>query len=200
MSEKKTLGDLLGGLGQPQGSPFVALLSTSTAGSYRVRATQLDLGFFVGSNGGESQSRKVFYPNMTSTSSFSMTIAFPDYEGRERFSSWLRNFMKKTVNGKGFRASIRIDVPSHDFSRVAIPTGPLTYGEGVKDVGYFVSVRFTGASDPINAEDRKARSFFQAPKKDKGAGKFYYPATTVFGSEESESNVFDAPIFDGLRF
>lgn len=173
---------------------YNALLTTDTAGAYRVRAIRLDLGFDVVSGSAEGKRRKVFYPGTTTTSAFTMQVAFPSWESREKFNKWLAGFMNKTIAGRGFKAAMRVEVPSRDFARNAVPLGPIQYGEGLTDVGYTCDLNFVGATNPldINFDSKRSRSYFAPPAAGGATSKFFYPSgVQVSGAESLDGALFD---------
>lgn len=176
------------------GRGYNGTLATADFGSYRVRCIDIGQGVNIISSEAEGSTRKVFYPVVTTSSSFGMTIAFPTYEDRERFNKWMNGFMDKMAAGRGFRATMHITVPAREFTRDAVPTGPIQYGEGIRDVGYTTNLSFVGASEPldINKSTRKVRSYFQFPKKNRGTSKFFYPmGTQLTGLGELAGSIYD---------
>ncbi len=175
-------------------SGYNGLITTDTAGTYKVRVEEISQPATIISKEGKGRSRRVYYPIVTSTSSFDLSIVFPSWAAREKFNIWMSRFMEKTVNGRGFKAAVQVDVPSRDFSRTGIPTGPLSYGEGLTDVAYPLTVEFTGASDPleISLEEKRARSYFVPPKKGRSTSTYFYPA----GRQLSGAGALDENIYD----
>lgn len=182
-----------------------ATIRTGKHGSYRVRAVGLGYGLGVIATQEESKQRRAFYPLVTTSSSFTITLAFVSWEERERFNKWMSNFMEKVVNGRGFHAAMEIRVPSRDFIRTAVPEGPIEYGEGVTDVGYEMSISFVGSSDPVDpSKGAKAAelAYFEMPGKKKGRqiSKHFYPAGhQLAGTGDLDGAIFDHSFGDEQR-
>lgn len=176
------------------GKGYNGLITTDSAGTYKVRVTRIEQNATIISKEAQGRTRRVFYPTVTATSSFTLGVIFPSWESREKFNIWMSGFMDKVVAGRGFKAAVQVDVPDRDFSRTCIPTGPLQYGEALSDVVFPMALRFTGSSDPlkIDLENKRARAHFVPPKKGRDTSIFFYPS----GKQISGPGVLDEGIYD----
>lgn len=178
-------------------SDFSGLLTTSISGSYFIRVTQIQHGLNIIATTGTAAKRKAFYPVVSTAADFTISIAFPDFEGRERFTNWMSDFMNKVTSGRGFRAAMKVEVPSHDFSRMAIPQGPLKYGDAVTDVRRDLDITFTAASDPTDLRlgtKHSGASYFQLPHRG-GASQYFYPrGTQLSGAAALEGSLYDGAL------
>jgi hypothetical protein len=172
-----------------------ATISTRGFGSRQVRAMTVDFGLaIVASSDNEGRSRRAFYPKVTSGSSFTLGLGFISWGEREAFNRWMSRFMEAVSTGAARHGSMTVRVPSRNFVRVAVPEGPLEFGEGVGDMTYRTNVSFVGASDPVNVAlgARMAGvSYFKGPGKHQ-VSRFFYPAgRQIGGSESLEGTLFD---------
>lgn len=171
------------------------IIRTEVAGSYRVKVVRLGHGLGIIANSGQAARRKVFYPVVTTSSSFGMTVAFSSWEERERFNNWMEGFIDKILNGRGFKAAMFVEVPSYRFTRVAVPEGPILYGEGLTDVGYETNISFVGATDPVDpTKGPKAAdlAYFRLPRRGSEVAKHFYPAADqLSGQSGLEGALFD---------
>ena len=175
-------------------SEFNGVFSTKNFGSYKVRIDQIQYGLDIIASQGESGVRQAFYPVAYDGSSWSMVLLFTDYADREKFNDWLRTYMEKVVQGHGFYASMTVNCPVRNFTRVGIPQDQIDYGEGITDVGYKVSLNFLGVTDPTDPNKsvlNSGISYFQWPKKDKTTRYFYPASKQLAGAADLAGTIFD---------
>lgn len=175
-------------------TPFNGAISSDVVGTYRLRVRRLTLGLNVVSSEAEGRERRVFYPATTTSSAFIMEIQFPSYESRTKFSTWLESYMHGVMSGRGFRAAMKVTVPSRNFAREAIPVGPVLYGEALTDTVFSVQLNFVGAADAldISLETKKSHSYFVLPKKGVATSQFFYPGgQQLTGAQSLEGSLFD---------
>lgn len=185
---------------------FNGSVSAEGFGTKKVRIERLIFGLGIISSEAEARNYRVFYPVVTTGSSFTMEIAFVSYEEREAWSNALKKFAEDTVYGAVSSGVMTIRCPSFDnFFRTAVldKDNSIEFGEGVKDLKHTASVRFCGASDPTNLKlgQRMAGiSYFKGPK-DNEVSKFFYPGgVQVKGAESLEDALFDPAATTGGAF
>lgn len=193
---------------------FNCRLSVPGYGRTAVRTMELLYGVNIipGSDVNEAGNRRVFYPLVTTSSSFGMVIVHTSRRDRNQFNEWLRGYMRAVTGNRRINASMKIEVPARRFVRRGICSGTLHYGESIGDLdsgstgqygqddpdtgrGFFQTVLdFVGASDPISALGRRtvpAASYFIGPGGRK-AQHFFPAATQVSGRESLEGTIFDS--------
>lgn len=176
---------------------YNATLSTATEGSYDVWCSAIVKGISINAAEGEASMRRVFYPQVITSSSFTAVLIFRSWRDRDQFDIWLSGFMTKVATGKGFQGSMKFDVPDLGFTRVAVPTGTIERGEGLTDVGYSMTLKFIGATDPTHpmvGSKKTGISYFRLPTRQKEVAKYFYPA----GQQVRGAATFEGSLFDGV--
>lgn len=172
---------------------FTGRIATNGYGSRAVRVIELAYGLgIISTESGESRHRRAFYPVVTTSSSFGMTVAFTTWEEREAFNRWITRYMRGVSTKAGTNGYMRIDVPSRRFERIAVFEGGIEYGEAVGDLAYTAKLDFCGSSDPIDGIKavKQNLSVFRLP--DDKIAKFYYPAgNQLSGAASLEGTIFD---------
>lgn len=173
---------------------YNAMLSTKNFGKRGVRIVSITYGIDIIGTEAEAAERTAYYPVAYDGSSFGISLAFMDWEEREKFSEWMRAYMEKVLSGHGFYASMTVNCPARDFVRVGIPQDQLEYGEGLTDVGYTVTLNFLGVTDPTDPNSsvlNSGVSYFKWPKKDTTT-KYFYPASKqLAGAASLDGTIFD---------
>lgn len=184
---------------------FNGSVSAEGFGTKKIRIESIVFGLGIIANEDEARRRRVFYPVVTTGSSFTMTIAFISYDERTAWSSALQRFAEDTIDGILSSGVMTIRCPSRDFLRTAVldKDNQIEFGEGVGDMKYTADVSFCGASDPTNLDlsQRMAGiSYFSGPKRDQQSQYFYPGGRQIKGAEDLDGAMFDPADTSGESF
>lgn len=180
-------------------SGFNGTISARGHGTRRLRVMGLEFGLnIIATSDNQARTRRAFYPLITTGSSFTMTVGFVSWEEREGFNRWMSNFMDDVSSGTARYGTQTVVVPSRDFQRVAVPESEIEYGEGVGDMLYLSSVKFIGASDPLNTDltmKQMGTAYYTKPRGSSEAQFFHPLGTQVAGAESLGETIFDTTPF-----
>lgn len=183
---------------------FNARISSEGIGSRRIRVTGLGIKIgIVSTSEGEARSRRSYYPVVTTSSSFTMQVAFVTYEERERFNTWIRGYLEDLSEGRARSGFMTVVIPFMDFMRTCVLETPLDYGEGLTDLGYVTEMGFIGASEPMDINlGPKARgvSYFKKASDDTTSRYFYPAGRQIKGAEALDGTIFDPNAPSGMPF
>lgn len=193
---------------------FNCRLSAPGYGRTAVRAMEMLYGVNIVPGAGssdEGRSRRVFYPLVTTSSSFGMAIVHISRSDRNGFNKWMRGWMQAVAGNQSVGGGMKIEIPGRRFVRTGVCTGTLHYGEAVGELdsgasgqfsnddpetgrGLFITMLdFIGATQPISGvgtSNVKGDSFFVASTL-KRAAHFYPAANQVSGASSLEGTIFD---------
>lgn len=165
-------------------------LVTDGFGSFNVKVMRLGLDLSIVSSTEDASTHETFYPADVTSSDFYLILAFSTWSERERFNRWMRRFMESVFQSKATSAKMKVVVPSHDFSRSAVPQGPIQYGRGSRDVAYFVRISFVGAIDPA---DKVEASVYRPAQTGAKVSSHFYPAgTQLKGAAALDENLYQS--------
>lgn len=162
---------------------FNGKFSNSFNGTYIVKIKDINYGVTITAAEEEGRTYKVFYPARTEESAMNIVIEFAKWEQRERFNKWMRTYLDKLLNSSGQSTQngwMRVECPGRKFSRIAIPTGRLEYGEGALDTGYTLTITLMAADDPSKAADA---SRYQGPSNKVVSSTFYPTGQQLSGTD-----------------
>jgi hypothetical protein len=168
-------------------------MSAAGYGSRLVVVLGISHGPRVAAEEAEAANYRVLYTINQQGSSFSIRLSFRDWQQREDFSAWMREYMRRVATNQRVSGYMLTQVPARRFSRLAVPMGPLPYGDEVGAITYPLEMQFKGASDPTSAvgSSAPAGSRFVAPAKDASAAAYYPAGVQRAGAESLEGTFFD---------
>lgn len=154
--------------------------------SRRVRCDALSYGIDVVSSEDVGRLSRTFNPHHTDSHSFSLRIVCSTHEEFTELNTWLHDFVKSTIQGKG--TVMRVQVPSRDFDRVGVLQGGIEFGTHVGEVTFPITLTFIGARDAVTTTTAILSQFVPSGTDYKEYGQYFYPAGTQLSGDERPSS------------
>lgn len=167
------------------------LLSVKGFGSRTVRVEKIQFSVEIYSEEAANSQTKAFYPAWLQDSDFGLELVALTLSERDGFNTWLAGYMAYASTGRLSTPAMTVSVPGRNFSRQAIPTGTLNFGDTIEQQGkaYRTAMVFRGATDPLALT---SGSFFKAAATDPTLSAPYYPS----GDQKKGAEALDGTIFD----
>lgn len=152
--------------------------------AWRLRASGLAHGVQQVATESRSRETRAFYPHDRTPAQFMLTIDLlgrPDLDSKtseyERFNLWLREYMRFLLDHEedgGAGKGMNVVIPVRNFSRQAIPLGPVTFGEHVGSMLWRQQITFEVTYEPLDTTFKTSTFDPAGTQKDRNA-RFFYP-------------------------
>lgn len=175
---------------------FNAVFSGKTIGTHRAVCTRISHGLQIIAGEDESAFRRGYYPRASTRGSFSITVVFANYALYTAFGQFMTGYGEKAARGIGDPA-MRVSVAARNFDRYAVPVSGMTFGRGVEDVVYQMTIGFVGGRDATEGNSYQASKYI-APRVDANHGVAISPAGTQLSGTAVGADYKDdfSPIVD----
>jgi len=132
------------------------------------------------------------YITRQTDSSFSATFVTTSYEEYRDLGLWVQGYGNAIADQTSPVGPTRLTCPVRNFDKVAIPAG-VEFGVTVAAPTYSVSMRFTGARDPVPLTADFVSSVQKFSGSDASIPYFYPTGTQLSGDQKSVDSLYDVP-------
>lgn len=172
-------------------------LSAAGFGSVNVMLASFSHGIEIVGTSDSARTRKAFYVSAVTSTAFSIVILCGSDKRRySLLSLWLKSYGDRVSNPNGGVGPMRVQVPSRNFDRLAIPKTGVHFGEVWNDVARTIPLSFVGARSPGDFANPLASNFINSTDAD---GKYFYPGgEQLTAADDPEDTLYNQKVLSNI--